>query len=252
MFPSEAKHGGAELRREAAGGVVYVRPGDRVTVESVEVQFESISKFIDAHDNEVRLARLRVERPTGEVVSAGPLSFYGAGRLIRHGTREAFDHMIVRVLRHNDLDDLPQAPSWAWGDGLERQALEMARQSHEHALALYDALPADGEPHERGSQLRRSHLRGALNGAALAGYLLGRIEATKATDLADKVMRARAKATAATKLNHVLERGKEIWAMFPDHRRNRVADMICEEYPNEHKRSVMRTLEAIDPHARRT
>lgn len=247
VFPGEAKFGMAELRERKAATdeepAVFALEGDNITIERVEVEATD-ERFDHPHDREVRLAFLRIERPTGEVLRPDkPLRFFGVSHIKGAGKREAFDHIVERILRHAGVEALPsRTPDDLWGQPLEAVALESARQAHRAYFDLYPTLP----PYEEGQA--RALLRIVANEAALAGFVLGKIEARKAEGMATAIMVNRERATAEVRRDDWRERAKAIWAEHPDYRRNRVTDIICDEFPDEHKRSIMRALKPLDPH----
>jgi hypothetical protein len=249
IFPSEASVGLKKLRAGKAWRdlpAIYARPGDRITVAAVSVE-RARNSFDHPHDREVRLATLRIERATGETVEAGPLAFYGTGAIVGHATREAFDHMVERILGHAGFagfstpDERLDAGEY-WGLSLEHAALKFAQSAHRDFFRLHDAMSAD----EAGND--RAVLRSLANDAMLAGFLLAKIEAQKPVGMATATMANRAKGTAKVTRTDWREKARAIWSEHPELRRERVANLIAEGTDDD-PRSIKRAIKPLDPHA---
>lgn len=216
---------------------IRLEAGDRITIERVDVE-ETENGFDHAHDRITRLAHLRIERGTGEVLRpTGPLAFFGTGRIRGHGTRESFDHVMARILSHAGVADFPA--SWDsseqgyWGRPLERVALHAAADAHKALQKLLNALPPDAPA--------RSHVRKLVNNAALAGFLLGKVEAQEPTRRAERQIMS-ARETAAGKTPQALLRtAREIAERNPDWNRSQIATELMKHCERE-KRSLLRTL----------
>jgi hypothetical protein len=235
VFPVAAAHGIEEIPDCEP---VYVRAGDRISVESVETTVAD-ARFDDPHDREARLATLKIERPNGKTATAGPLAFFGNSRLLEGGIREAFDHMIERLLRHNGVDEFPAeydadgGYTPLWMRPLEEIALAMARDAHGAAFELLDTL-AENDP-------QRSRLRRALNRTALAGFLLGKFEAREATERAERQVRV-AQSTGADKTPpRLLKIAREMADANPDWTRNKLSIELEDSWERD-RRSIIRTL----------
>lgn len=241
IFPSEARFGIAELRKVKAmpdQPAVYAQPQDRITIERVEVQ-ASERLFDHPHDREVRLAFLRIERPTGEVLRPpGPLAFFGKGRILRHATRESFDHIIERALRLAGLDGFPPRPVdyFFRKRTPEDEAIFAAAEAHGDYFKLFERLSGD--------DMGRAYLRSLANQAALMGFLVAKLEARTAERAGGGVMRNRAKATEAITRVDWHAKAKALWAEHPGWTLNRVSELIADEDGSAETRSVARSIRA--------
>lgn len=255
LFPSEAAHRLSDDWREVKGSwadfpFVEVRAGDKITVESVLVKLEG-GGFDHPHDRQVRLASLKVERPNGEVLRPdGPLGFYGTGRILQHGSREAFDHIVDRVLSHAGVEDFPppipdEVHVSLWSRPLEEIALFFTQEAHRSFFKLNDTLPPDGA-----GGLQRAHLRSLANAAALSGFLLAKLEARKPESAARGVMANRAKGTDAVRRDDWPDKASAIWAAHPEYRRTTVAKLVAEGTDDD-ERAIMRAIKSVDPHLKR-
>jgi hypothetical protein len=254
IFPAEASGGLKKLRAAKGWGdalpAVYARPGDRITITAVTTE-KMRSRFDHPHDQEVRIATLRIERPTGEFVEAGPLAFYGTGAIVGHSTVEAFDHMVERILGHAGFSDFP-SPSERlvageyWGLSLEHAALKFAQSAHRDFFKLLDTMPPD----EAGTD--RAVLRSLANDAMLAGFLLAKIEGVEATQRAEKQV-VGAQLTAAGRTSpRLVALAQNMASEHPDWGRTRLARELEDSWERD-RRSIHATLKrlGIGPEAKR-
>lgn len=176
IFPSEAAVGLEALRNAKGLGdlmPIFAEAGDTLTVARVEVVDEG-GCLDHPHDREVRLATLALTKASGEIIEAGPLAFYGCGRVIGHGSREAFDHILDRVLRHAGTDQFPGPErlleaGGPWGlKRTEDAAMMFAKQAHDAFHRVADPL-ADGDR-------TKANLQMMINAASLSGFLLAKLE----------------------------------------------------------------------------
>lgn len=252
VFPEEAKFGMERLREEKLAPddpAVFALVGDRISIERVEIE-PGDNRFDHEHDRERRLAFLRIDRPTGETVRPDhPLAFYGVGRILKQGTREAFDHILERITRHAGTRSLPpyylhQLPHPLWDQPLEHLALGFAEDAHRHFFKLLDTLPADGEGNGE-----RAALRMAINNAALAGFLLGKVERRELEDRAERQSENARLAAEARKDRNLLKRAATLAAEHPQWKRNQIAKELLKDFPEKEQSSINRTLkrEGIGP-----
>lgn len=251
LFPGEASHAPEAQLREFKGGLsiplIAVAAGDRISIESVITEIAD-RRFDHPHDAQKRLALLRIEKASGEVVHPpGPLMFYGTTQIRRGATRESFDHILGRICRHAGTETLYErglngyykGTDFDWDMPLEQIARHFAADAHDAFFDLQSRFP-EGD-------LGGAHLRNLANSAALAGFLLGKIEARKSEQVAGSVMANRDRATEKVTRVDWLAKAKAIWAEHPDWRRTRVAHMIAEGSDDD-PRAIMRAIKKIDPH----
>lgn len=254
VFPEEAALEMTRLRTEKGVSedtpAVLACTGDRLTVERVETQL-SDARFDHPHDRERRLAFLRLERPDGEVLHLDtPLPFYGTSRIREHGTREAFDHVIERIMRHAAVGELPEyalsrVSGHVWQQPLEQAALCFAEEAHRHFFKLQTTLPEYGTP----LGWMRAALHSVANSAALAGFLLGKLEGREAEVRATRQIDNARMAAEDRKDRGLIALARQIAEQNPMWRRNRIARALQERYPNKESSSINRTLrrEGIGP-----
>lgn len=249
VFPSEARVGIAKLREIKAmpedRAAVYALPGDRISIERVE-EVELGAEFDHPHDRFMRLAHLRIERPTGEVLHPpGPLGFYGVGSVHGHGSREAFDHIIERVLRHAGAKAFPRRAfddfSSPWQLPLERAALFFAEQAHRNYQKLAAVLPKAGDP----GGIATAYLNGLANNTALMGFLLSKIEAQEPTARARR-QTANARTTAADRTPPALiKEAKRLAGENPKWLRGKISRTL-DGHSGYDRRSIDRVLDRLN------
>lgn len=243
LFPNEA----AELIQDADAPslpVIEARAGDRVSVERVLPQIVD-GRLDHPHDKLRQLVYLQIERPSGEVVHLPePLAFFGRTQVREGPGREAFDNILSRICAHNGVTDIhngadPCGPPWGWSSPLERVALGVGATAHDAYFRLLAKMEAEG--------VSAAGLRSLVNAAALAGFLLGKVEARKAEKVALASEKNRQLGTAKIVRSDWPEKAKAIWAAHPDYRRTRVANLIAEGTDDD-PRSISRAIKTIDPH----
>lgn len=225
---------------------IEAQPGDRVSVESVVPQIGD-RRFDHPHDNQCRLAYLQLERGSGEVVRGiGPLAFYGATRIRAGAHRETFDHVLARIRIHTakelyerGLNGSYPPSSWNWAMPLEDIARVMGAQAHAAFFKLLDLLPPD-----EGGSTARAHLRSLANDAVMAGFLLAKSEARAVEDRAMRQIAAARQAADTRRDDDLIEKGRDLEALHPTWKRNRIAKELLADYPHRELSSVNRSLAA--------
>lgn len=242
LFPGEAAHLPDPAKDLTEFAYIEAREGDRLTIESVVPEIGD-RRFDHPHDAQFRRAYLRLERPSGEVLRpSGPLAFFGTTRIKEAPTREAFDHILERICRHRGVasvytqgvnGECVGAPSWDMP--LEELAQHFGAQAHDAYFRLLALVP------DRGNAT--GHLRRFANSAALAGFLLGKVEARQAERAGSGPMSNLSKATDANTRTDWRDRAKELWAANPHWTTHRVAKIIADEDGVAEVRSVSRSIE---------
>lgn len=249
LFPNEAAHGSEEDLRGMKGGLciplVAAQPGDTITVESVVAEI-SDRRFDHQHDAQRRLAYLRIERPDGSLLHPpGPLAFMGITQ-IRHGaTRESFDNIVARICAHAgrttpyvECANGNHVGDWGWDMPLEEIARHVAADAHDAYFELLGQLPDEG--------MARAYLRNVINSAALAGFLLGKVEARRPERTAAAVAEAAERGAAKVTRVDWRERAIALWKENPTWTKNRVANAIAEG-TDDAPRSIIRGIEHLVP-----
>ena len=251
IFPVEARTGLAKLRTETGlvnYPAVYARPGDKVSVVAVEVR-DVDRRFDHPHDRQTRQARLQVERSTGEIYSPpDPMSFYGRTRIREGATRDAFDHLAARICQYAGIVQLEPASldmsdREIWSDQLEDTAVIAATRSVDAFARLYKSL----------SDIDRALLRKVINNTAIAGFVLGKIEARKAEKIAAPVANNLRKGSVKVRRDDWTNLARAIWSEHPDWTVNAVANEIAEELgADDDPRSIRRNIEKVMPPTSKT
>jgi hypothetical protein len=250
IFPEEAVFPLDELR-DLKGlpddfPAIYVREGDRLSIASVVVSIND-PRFDHPHDYQEREARLKIERASGEVefLEKG-LTFLGAMRVRNGATRHSFDNIAARICSHAGKDDLEpregSASGHYWEMPLEQIALDSAWMAREAYQQLLRVLPEDGAP---GAKLERAYLRKVINRAALAGFLLGKVEARKPEKMAGSSLINLELAQQARVNQPRRDAAEAAWKKHPTWRSYRIAKLIA--LPGEDVGGVSKSIKHLAP-----
>lgn len=233
-----------DILDEMVAQSVKLRPGDRLTIESVIPEIGD-GRFDHPHDRQCRRAYLRVERPSGEVLGGiGPLAFYGVTRIRNGAHRESFDHVLGRICLHSGKDLYERgingtyAGPWDWGMPLEEIARRMGTHAHDSYFRLFAQLPPEGTA--------RALLRSLVNDAAVAGFLVGKIEARKAEKIGAGALRGVEAGAAATRNEAWREGAKHLWAEHPGWTLYAVANAIKAD-SDDSQNSIERAIAHLCP-----
>lgn len=247
VFPSEWSHPEWPRFKEDREilDCVELHAGDRLTVESVVPEIGD-GRFDHPHDRQFQRAYLRVERPSGEILSGiGPLAFFGRTKIRNAATREAFDHILERICLHTGKPLYEQGPNGScmpdpsWSGSLEDVARAHAAEAHDAYFRLLALLPEQG--------LAPAYLRMLANDAALAGFLLGKAELRKAERTAGAILDNAARGAEKVTRTDWREKAKRLWAENPRWTTNRVATVIAQDDGLAEVRSVSRSIRHLAP-----
>ena len=194
IFPYEAKFDLDQYRRwvpaVADSPALYVRPGDRILIESVE-DGKLGGPYDHPHDLTCKMVRLLLVREDGEEVRPpSPLAFYGTTQLRDAPPVEAYDRLAERVLAANNypcrIEKLPGS----------RFAIKTNPQSipdlgERALLCVGDVEEALAELVPTLDPRQLELVRRAVSGASLAGFSQGKFELRKAEEQAAGSARGR-------------------------------------------------------------
>lgn len=221
---------------------IEARPGDRICVDRALPQIID-GRLDHPHDRQCWLVYLRLERPSGELIKLPePLSFYGSTQVRDGPTREAFDHILDRICKHagvREIHELRDPYGFRWSASLDLVAQHFGAEAYDDYFRLLQMLGDNGPA--------KALLRAIANDAALAGFMLAKVEMRKAEAVALAGERNRQRGTAKVTRLDWRERAKQIWADHPDYRRTKVANIIAEGTDDD-PGSIMRAIKPLDPH----
>ena len=248
IFPSEAAHCSIAAARSKKGipdnfPTIFVNVGDRLTVADVVI-YQEDRIFDHPHDKESRHAILQVTRRDGSVeLLDKPMMFRGSTQL-RHGPwRLQFDNVIDRIKHYVGEDNLSGVTQYSIpvppeGRSLtaEEQAYFAAYSAHKSYFDLYDAIEALDVPNKVAMQ---ASLQRLANSAAMASFLLGKVEARRADQIASKTVKSGKRVGLSNANQYWVEEAERLWKENPQWTLNKIAETISLGDAND-KRSIMK------------
>ena len=248
IFPSEAERGSIEDARQRkyipdTFPTIIVNAGDKLTIADVIIN-EDDRIFDHQHDKESRYAILQITRRDGSIeVLHKPMVFHGATRLRNGSWRHQFDNVIDRIKHYVGEDNLSgvtkysiPVPLGAWALPAEEQAYFAAYSAHKGYFDLYDAIEALDVPNKVAMQ---ACLQGLANSAAMASFLLGKIEARRADQIASKTVNGGKRLGLSNANQYWVEEAERLWKENPQWTLNKIAKTISLGDEND-KRSIMK------------